>query len=98
MAYASEESSGIVQTSRCVTTRRVTSKFNISVHNVILDRGLALTYSSRPLRASEQALKLLLLFAGSLSLPLQLRPEGSVEKFAAGGPDQALWQPQEWSQ
>lgn len=39
-----------------------------------------------------------LLFTGSLSIPLQLRPEGSVEKLAAGGPDQALWQPQERSQ
>lgn len=36
--------------------------------------------------------------AGSLSLSLQLRPEGPVEKSAAGGPDKTLWQPQEWSQ
>ena len=37
-------------------------------------------------------------FAGSLPIPFQLRPEGSFEKFAAGGLDQALRQPQEWSQ
>lgn len=41
---------------------------------------------------------LLLPFVGSFPIPLQLRPEGYVEKFAAGGSDQALRQPQEWGQ
>lgn len=35
---------------------------------------------------------------GALPVPLQLRPEGSAEKPAAGGPDQAFREPQEWSQ
>lgn len=40
----------------------------------------------------------LLLFTGALPIPLQLRPEGSAEKPAAGGPDQAFREPQERSE
>lgn len=41
---------------------------------------------------------LLWTFSGSLPISLQLRSKGFVEKPASSGFNQALWQPQEWSQ
>lgn len=42
--------------------------------------------------------KPLWVFAGAIPLPLQLRFERSAQKPASGGPDKALWQPEERSQ
>lgn len=58
----------------------------------------AVYQSSREIRPSAYEPPHFFCFLGSLPFSLQLRSKGSFEKFTASWPDQALWQPQEWSQ